>query len=488
MTSPEDPRAPEGSNSATGGEPTASTTAATASTTPSGEAPSSVAAPRPLGKRAKSAFGSGSWFRRFARLWGFLAFCILIVVLARHVILPFVFALLLAYILTPIVDRMSVRRSGKQRMPRGIAIVFCYLALIGFIVGFGALLLPRLSGDAARIGREAPKLYERMNNEWAPDLARWIERKFPSMAVHTDDKSVAPVVADVPVPPGTAFVVTPLPDGRLAVQLSPNGVHVAPRADGSFAVSVRDDEVEGDGLEDKIRAWAGKILIGLQAKSGDVVRAGQRFLSGMIRSVFTFFLVLMIAAFIMLDIPKLFGFARSLIPTASHADFDFILAGMNRGLSGVIRGQLIICVVNGVLTYIGLVVFDVKYAIILAMVATVMSLIPIFGSILSTIPIVFAALVSGEQGLDVARGVFITAWIVGIHFIEANLLNPKIIGSAAKIHPVLVVFSLIVGEHSYGLVGALLAVPVASMIQVLFLFFRDKSWKLDNRQSPPAGA
>ena len=69
-------------------------------------------------------------------------------------------------------------------MPRGLAIILCYLALIGFIVGFGALLLPRLSSDAARIGREAPTLYERMNNEWAPNLARWIERKFPSMAVH----------------------------------------------------------------------------------------------------------------------------------------------------------------------------------------------------------------------------------------------------------------------------------------------------------------
>jgi predicted PurR-regulated permease PerM len=68
-------------------------------------------------------------------------------------------------------------------------------------------------------------------------------------------------------------------------------------------------------------------------------------------------------------------------------------------------------------------------------------------------------------------------WIVGIHFIEANLLNPKIIGTAAKIHPVLVIFSLILGEHSYGLVGALLAVPVLSTIQVVFVFLYRKAWK-----------
>ena len=61
------------------------------------------------------------------------------------------------------------------------------------------------------------------------------------------------------------------------------------------------------------------------------------------------------------------------------------------------------------------------------------------------------------------------AWIIGIHLVEANFLNPKIMGDAAKIHPVLVVFALIAGEHSYGLVGALFAVPVASIIQTIFV-------------------
>ena len=80
------------------------------------------------------------------------------------------------------------------------------------------------------------------------------------------------------------------------------------------------------------------------------------------------------------------------------------------------------------------------------MVAGMMSLIPIFGSILSSVPIVIVALVSGDQGVDMFRGVAMVLWIIGIHFIEANLLNPKIIGTAAKIHPVLVIFALFLGE------------------------------------------
>jgi putative heme transporter len=143
----------------------------------------------------------------------------------------------------------------------------------------------------------------------------------------------------------------------------------------------------------------------------------------------------------------------------------------------VIRGQLLICLVNGILTYIGLLIFGVKYSLILAVVAGMMSLIPIFGSILSSVPIVAVALVSGDHGLDPFRGIAMVLWIVGIHFIEANLLNPKIIGTAAKIHPVFVVFSLFLGEHSYGLVGALLAVPILSAIQVVFMFLYKKTWK-----------
>jgi len=92
-----------------------------------------------------------------------------------------------------------------------------------------------------------------------------------------------------------------------------------------------------------------------------------------------------------------------------------IIAGIDRGLSGVIRGQLVICVINACMTYVGLVIFGVKYQLVLAIVAGLMSLIPIFGSIMSSVPIVIVALVSGDEGVDVIRGVIMVLWIVGIH-------------------------------------------------------------------------
>ena len=64
------------------------------------------------------------------------------------------------------------------------------------------------------------------------------------------------------------------------------------------------------------------------------------------------------------------------------------------------------------------------------------------------------------------------AWILVIHFIEGNFLNPKIMGTAAHIHPALIVFALVTGEYIAGIAGALLAVPIFSILQTLFVFLK----------------
>jgi predicted PurR-regulated permease PerM len=263
----------------------------------------------------------------------------------------------------------------------------------------------------------------------------------------------------------------------MAMQLTPNGLDIRPLPDGGYHIRTLEAPPDPVTLEDKLRSYVKKGIVGLQSKLNDAVRFGQAVVAGFIKGIFYFFFTLMIGAFILIDLEKVHAFLRGLFPANVRDDYDVIIAGMDRGLSGVIRGQLLICVINAIFTYIGLTIFSVKYGLILATVAGMMSLVPIFGSILSSVPIVTVALVSGDSGIDVVRGLAMTLWIIGIHFVEANLLNPKIIGTAAKIHPVLVIFALFVGENSYGLVGALLAVPLLSAIQVVFMYFYRKRWK-----------
>jgi predicted PurR-regulated permease PerM len=184
---------------------------------------------------------------------------------------------------------------------------------------------------------------------------------------------------------------------------------------------------------------------------------------GVLGFVFRFFFILMVAAFLLVDWDALYGFFRSLLPAERRPDMDQLAGAMNQKLSGVVRGQAIICLVNGTLTLIGLLLLKVPFALILSLIATALSAIPIFGTIISSVPIVLFALTRGFN-----TGLAMLGWIVGIHALEAYVLNPKIMGAHAQIHPVLVAFALLAGEATFGFVGALFAVPVTGILAAAF--------------------
>ncbi|MBV1859184.1 MAG: AI-2E family transporter, partial [Nannocystaceae bacterium] len=161
-------------------------------------------------------------------------------------------------------------------------------------------------------------------------------------------------------------------------------------------------------------------------------------------------------------------------------------ASMDRGLGGVVRGQLLICLVNGTLTFVGLVVFGVKYSFLLGLMAGAFSLIPIFGTIISSVPIILIAAGSSDEGLSFGPALGMLAWIAGVHLLEANVLNPKIIGDSAHIHPVIVIFALLAGESMFGLVGALLAIPATSLIQAVYVFMRRRSSVFAKSRTTPS--
>ncbi len=135
-------------------------------------------------------------------------------------------------------------------------------------------------------------------------------------------------------------------------------------------------------------------------------------------AVWLIFLILMITAFLVVDREKIIGFLRSVPPDRYRAKYVRLTEYINRGLAGVIRGQLGIMAVNGLLTWIGLEIIGLRYALLLGVIAGIMSLIPIFGTILSTVPIVLIAL--GTSGWVLAlKGL---GWVL---FIEEQTVVGK---------------------------------------------------------------
>lgn len=451
---------------------------------PSDPAPDTATAPARSGplRQSMRSLRVFAWLKRFAKLWGFALFCLFVLYFFRHIVLPFVFAVLVAYLLAPLVDRMARAPNGRRRMSRGAAVIILYVFMLSALGGAFAFVVPRLSGDFARLFREAPEHIQRFNRDYLPRLGAWIDEHFGAGEVDAPGGEAL----DPEHPPEERAFIEPLPGGRYRLNLEALAFEVRP-GDGAGEYIVAPhrerraaDREAGGRWERSLKRWVEEKVEGTEGETRRALEYGQKFVTAIVASVWKTVLVLMLAAFILVDLERVRRFIRSLVPANYQDDYDRIARGIDLGLSGVIRGQFLIMLVNGFLTYVGLVILGVKYPLLLGAIATVMSLIPIFGSFLSSIPIVAVALVS-RGGFDLSLGLYVTGWIILIHLVEANFLNPKIMGGAARTHPVLVVFALIAGEHTWGLVGALFAVPVLSIVQTVFVYLRGKG-------QAPAGA
>ncbi len=377
---------------------------------------------------------------------------IAVMIASGEVMLPFILGVVIAYVLTPI-----VARAERRGVPRGLAIVLAYLLVFGSIAGFGRLVAPRIALEFRNLRKELPVIAREATNTWVPAVTERL--RAVGVAPQSPDESEAPEPA-----PTSAFVARPLPDGTIAIDVG-NGVSVTPTKGGGWLVEPAHDRKEPPFDPNRLVADAvGRTFAYAQHNSLEVARAVRDLVARVSRAIFVFFITLMLAAYLILTRERIHAFFRSLVRPAGRASFDELLVRVDHGLAGVIRGQLVICIINGVLSAIGFAIVGLKYWPVMALIAAVFSLIPIFGSIASAVPAVVVGLTQG-----IGTAVFVLAWIVGIHQVEANLLNPKIMGDSAKIHPVLVIFALLVGEHFFRIIGALLAVPVMSIALSVFL-------------------
>lgn len=396
---------------------------------------------------------------------------VLVAILAvfREVLLPFILAATLAYVFAPVVDAMDRLRFRGRPMPRWVAVLVFYVALLATLVGLGALAAPRIATETQRLIQGMPRIVTELEREWVPRIEGSV-RGAIAPYVGTSSSGGGGALGDSAHPhveSSPAMRVVPRPDGSFDVTLPVQGVEVAPQDDGSWLISSGTGDVDTTSVPALVRNAVQRGARWASQYAGEGIRAVQTFVRSLVRGVFWFFLTLMLSAYMLITKDRILAFFRGLVREERRESWDALLHRVDRGLSGVVRGQVIICLVNGVLSGIGFWLLGLDYWPVLALIATVFSIVPIFGSILSSVPVVIIAL---HQGVGTA--LLALAWIVGIHQLEANLLNPKIMGDAAKVHPVLVIFSLLAGEHLFGIAGAVLAVPTLSLLQSLFLHFR----------------
>lgn len=206
---------------------------------------------------------------------------------------------------------------------------------------------------------------------------------------------------------------------------------------------------------------AGSVLQNVEINS-QIVSVGLTFFE----AIFSAITVFVVAFYWLTDRASVKTYFLSILGDKQRSRGQQVWHDVETKLGAWVRGQLILMLVIGVFSGIGYAVMGLKFAVFLGVFAGLTELIPVVGPILGGVPPFLIAL-SQEPILAVAVVIF----VIVLQFLEGNILVPRIMEKAVGVTPLAVIIGLLIGSTLAGIAGALLAVPVAAMLQVLIKSF-----------------
>lgn len=237
----------------------------------------------------------------------------------------------------------------------------------------------------------------------------------------------------------------------------------------SFSETIR-ERLSPEDL-DRIRGFVGR---GVSLVAGWVAgMAGGLLGSGLavFNALSLIFITPVVGFYLLRDWDRIVAFFDSHLPVA-HAETIRIQAQrIDHRLAGFVRGQFAVCLVLGVLYAVALSVAGLEFGLVIGMFAGLVSFVPYLGSISGLLLSTGVALFQFPDWYSV--GIVVAIFLVG-QAIEGNVLTPLLVGDRVGLHPVWIIFALLVGGALFGFVGLLLAVPAAAAIGVLIRFALDR--------------
>jgi len=172
-------------------------------------------------------------------------------------------------------------------------------------------------------------------------------------------------------------------------------------------------------------------------------------------------------AYMLMDFRKIRDLIVDLFPKSQRDGIRELIKTIEKKLGSWIRGQIILMFAVGIITFLGLSVFRIDYALSLAFVAGILEIVPIFGPILSLIP---AAIVAFS--ISPLKGILVIALYIIVQQIENNILVPKIMQKTVGLNPIVTMLVLLVGGKLFGFAGIVFAVPVSLIAFTLLNYLR----------------
>lgn len=338
---------------------------------------------------------------------------LILVWLSRGIFSILAVSALIAFLLAPLIRIMN----EKWRVPRGVALIITYVLVLLLTLSVGVLL----TGSVIASVREL-------------DPADLLETVRTWMLTRIDESNQIVIVG---VTMDLSQVLEPI-QGWL-------------RGEGGLPIN-------GDGTVIEITpGQVGLLFGGLLGSVQSVV--------GIIVALFTSALVTaLIAIYLNVDSRRYHVALFRLVPPGYEGDAARLSAGIKKVWTGYMYGQLVNSLITGLMVWAVLALVGLPGAFLMGFIMMIFNMIPTIGPILAAIPGVIAALVQGTTRFDNMNNLVFALLVAGIYVLvvqlQANLIAPRVMGSAVNLRPAVVMLGLIIGLQVAGLIGSLLAVPV----------------------------
>ncbi len=330
-----------------------------------------------------------TWFKISILALGFY-----IIIKVMPIYFPIILAMILAFILNPLVNYITSIGFGakKRHIGRGISVICAFLILILFLLLVGTFVLLPFIHEFDKFIVDLPNLISKIQN-----IAIKIQQRAQLL--------------DLPA---------------------------------------------------NINTFIEQAITSAASFSADLAKRILQAVFGFASSIVELVVVPVLAYYFLKDWSILKDKIVSLFTVESRGKVRKIIEEMSLVISAYIRGQVIISIIIGIFVFSGMYLLGVDYPLVLGLLAACTESIPIIGPIIGSVPaIMLAYLISPTLAFKVI------IFYILVQFLENQIVVPNIMGHTIDLHPVAIIISLLIGSQLWGIIGMMLAVPVAALLRVL---------------------
>ncbi len=217
-----------------------------------------------------------------------------------------------------------------------------------------------------------------------------------------------------------------------------------------------------------ISEYQQKLLDWINSSTTDIATGAFSFVSNVGNAISKFLIAMVLSIYVLIDLDNLKKYwqkaAAALLRNRSYGALSTFLKDADDCFSGYIKGQFLDACVMAVLVSVGLSIVNVKYSVLIGILTGIGNLIPYVGPIFAYGGTILACVVDGDFK-KMLIGLIVVLVIQGL---DGNFINPKLLSNSISVNPILVIIALLIGASTGGLMGMLVAVPVAALVKKEF--------------------